>query len=343
MQSPPPPGFRARNGFDLIRLILAVLVVYSHARLVGGFGESWLQTATKNQIGIGILAVWGFFGLSGFLVSQSFLASGRWLTFIRHRLLRILPAFYIALILTAFVASPVIAWLRHADWHPLTAARFVMRNAGLRIQVSTIGSELANLPCDTSLNGSLWSLFSEACCYGLVLVLGLTGALSRKPYELLLVTGMMFVVNALLALPSPPYIPALPSFLVLSGDAPFVLAFLIGACFQTYREKIILGRSGAILFGLLSAAALKFGGWQVFGPVLFPALILHLGHSFSLRLKVDLSYGIYLFHFPGQQVLAAAGLIQLGLFGFFLCSLVIAVFLASVSWFAIEQPALRYK
>jgi peptidoglycan/LPS O-acetylase OafA/YrhL len=334
---------KPRNSFDLLRLGLAVVVVFNHAQDIGGFGLGWFDRAIKMQTITGYIAVLGFFGLSGFLVSQSFIRTGNWAVYVRHRALRLLPAFYTALILTAFVASPWIAHLQHIPWKAGDAEAFVFRNAGLKIRQWTVGPELKGLAFTGSINGALWSLFPEACCYLVLMVGGLCGWFSRRRYELVLLAALLFVVNAAANLPLTLPLTTLPSIVVLNHLSPYVLAFLVGATVQTYREMAGLGGEGAVLFGLLSAAALKFGGWQIFGPVLFPLFILHLGHAFECRLKADFSYGLYVYHFPILQIMAAGGLPRWGLLPYFLVGLTVALACGAASWFGIEKPALRYK
>jgi len=55
------------NGLNLIRLFLAVTVVISHPWSLGGYGSEdllhWLTPGTP--------AVYGFFGISGYLIAAS--------------------------------------------------------------------------------------------------------------------------------------------------------------------------------------------------------------------------------------------------------------------------------
>ena len=58
---------RADNAITPLRLGLALLVVFSHAFDVGGFGPDPLERVTGGQMKVGTVAVIAFFGLSGFL------------------------------------------------------------------------------------------------------------------------------------------------------------------------------------------------------------------------------------------------------------------------------------
>src|SRR5580704_3381339 len=74
------------NGLNLIRLLLALTVIVSHSIVLGGYGsEDFFHWSTA-----GLLAVFGFFGISGYLIAASADSHsvGR---FLWHRFLRIFP------------------------------------------------------------------------------------------------------------------------------------------------------------------------------------------------------------------------------------------------------------
>jgi hypothetical protein len=64
------------NGFGLMRLLLAVLVIVSHAFPLGGFGVDPTGWWTHAQVNLGFLALLGFFTLSAGPFTEA-RASGR--------------------------------------------------------------------------------------------------------------------------------------------------------------------------------------------------------------------------------------------------------------------------
>ena len=54
----------------------------------------------------------------------------------------------------------------------------------------------------------------------------------------------------------------------------------------------------------------------------------------------DWSYGLYLYGFPVQQVLAMFGLASAGVAVFAMASTTIGLACAGLSWFLVEKPAL---
>ena len=93
-----------RNSLNFLRLILALAVVFSHSITLGLFGSEWILGRTT----LGTVAVYGFFGISGYLIAGS---AGRNNTgrYLWQRFLRIFPAFWVCLIVTAFLFG-TIAW-----------------------------------------------------------------------------------------------------------------------------------------------------------------------------------------------------------------------------------------
>lgn len=51
------------NSLNFIRLVLAVTVIFSHSILLGGYADERLRNSNLSTI-----ALYGFFGLSGFLI-----------------------------------------------------------------------------------------------------------------------------------------------------------------------------------------------------------------------------------------------------------------------------------
>lgn len=62
-----------------------------------------------------------------------------------------------------------------------------------------------------------------------------------------------------------------------------------------------------------------------------------------LHLGNDISYGLYIYAFPVQQLLIVAGLGALVWWRFAALAGVIAAVLAALSWFVVEKPAMKLK
>src|SRR5689334_17139704 len=102
------PAHLRRNNLDLLRLLLACGVIYSHSFVVTGQSEREpLRRWTNHHIGLGALCVFGFFLLSGFLITASWDRSRSTATYFWHRFLRIVPAFFVMTMMTIFLFIPL--------------------------------------------------------------------------------------------------------------------------------------------------------------------------------------------------------------------------------------------
>jgi peptidoglycan/LPS O-acetylase OafA/YrhL len=66
-------------------------------------------------------------------------------------------------------------------------------------------------------------------------------------------------------------------------------------------------------------------------------------HDKRLRLRTDLSYGVYIYGMPTQQLLAILGLVWLNPLVFFVVSTIATLPLAALSWFLVEKRAMSLK
>lgn len=349
--SPPAPtiesasdrfAFPRENAFDILRLLLAASVVYSHAHFLGGFGGEKFSEFAKGQTIAGSIGVLGFFGVSGFLITDSFLRRPHFREYLTARFLRIFPGYWFCLILTAFAIAPIIAQLQPGqEWEPVGALRYLWRNWFLRVGEWNIGHVISMLPHSGAINGSTWSLFPEFLCYLLVLGCGLTGLLRTGGFGFPVLFGGVFAMHLASQLaPQSPFI--VPSSLALIGS-PFLLAFATGTFVRLCDAPSSGLVKSALPWAIFCAILLRHGGWSLFGPVALPYLLIRTGQLPARRLPVDLSYGLYLYHFPVLQLLAAANLHRSGVILFGLAGLGIASLIAWGSFVWIEAPMLRLK
>lgn len=345
---PPPsravvPKHPHDNCFDVLRLLLAVSVLYSHSYYVGGFGDEGFLRFCKGQTIAGTIGVLGFFGLSGFLVGSSYSRCPTTVEFLRRRALRIFPGFWVCLLFTAFVATPLIVVLKGGattdiPWLGANGAlHYVVSNSLLFVRQANIGEILAGQPQVASINGSLWSLFPEACCYLALSFIGLCGALHRQRGLLILGTATAICFHLVHYVNPSLGVPTLPTCVALTSITPYVVAFFTGVAVAAYRENVVLDARGAALLGVALLAALKFGGFFLIAPVVLPLFLLHLGHAFSCRLRHDFSYGLYIYGFVAQQIVAALPLLRSSASVFFVASSSLALALAVASWFGVER------
>jgi peptidoglycan/LPS O-acetylase OafA/YrhL len=95
---------RNPNNFDAIRFAASTLVIFSHSfPLVLNSEMEPLNLLTLGRINGGKIAVFIFFILSGFLISNSWVNNKDITTYISSRIRRIIPGLLFALLITTII------------------------------------------------------------------------------------------------------------------------------------------------------------------------------------------------------------------------------------------------
>ncbi|MGW0432977.1 acyltransferase family protein [Micromonospora sp. NPDC003197] len=369
-----PPTLKDRfssrhNSIGLLRLVLASAVLVAHAWPLG-IGQPNLGTReTSGQTDLGTLSVYGFFILSGFLITGSGLKFpvGR---FAWHRLLRIFPGLWVCLIVTALVIAPLVALYEKGSldgfWsHPAGPIDYITTNWFASMSQYQISGLLADTPYGqrtggaSAFDGSLWSLKYELACYVLVGVLAVTAALRQAPRVVLIFTAACYLIIVKDFLASPTWasrpaprghlgpFPLVGSF-ITSQVIYLAFLFLLGAVIRLFWHRLPMHGALALVAGAVFLLSLWQGGFFVFGTVAFAYLLFYLAVALPARMQSigrdrDYSYGIYIYAFPVQQVIALVGGAEYGLFVYILLSAVGTLLFAIPSWHLIERPAMRLK
>ncbi len=166
------------NNFDLLRLLAALSVIFSHAFLLAENSQDHdpLMILTAGQTILGLVGVFTFFTISGYLISQSFeQTASRRAVFLAKRALRIFPGLIACLCVCVFAIGPAVTSLPLAEYfsRPQTYL-FLLHNAVLDINFNRLpGVEFWQGNIGGIVNGPLWSLPSEALLYLVLCALGL--------------------------------------------------------------------------------------------------------------------------------------------------------------------------
>lgn len=323
---------RPRNNFHLIRLFAAWLVIYGHSYPVTGHADEPDLLLRLVQIKFaGAIAVDMFFVISGFLIAAS-LERNRLTVYLGARVLRIFPAMAVCLLLSVFVLGPLLT-TDPGYWQSPQTWAYLWKNLVLKRTEYFLPGVFGDLP-SAAINGSLWTLPVEFRLYLVLAVLSLLGLFRRNRFNVL------FVAIAVAAWFRYGGQPIKPSKLDLIWCSAF---FMTGTLAWFNRDRIAL--SWPILLAVLGAAAMARGG-DFYRPAYFLALAYTtLFLAFVPKLPqirhTDLSYGVYLYGWPSQQLVQhfAPG----GPAWNTLWATLLAGTLAWLSWRVIEQPALRLK
>ena len=322
------------NNFGALRLLFALLVIVSHApELIDGNRSREILTCLFGTLSFGEVAVDGFFLISGYLITKSFLQSRTAGAYLIKRVARIYPGYVAAYLLCILALGPFVGGQPSG-----------LRPTGVVIEMALLHPPampgvFAGLPYP-ALNGSMWTIAYEFGCYVLVLILGAAGLLSNRPLLAALTVAALALSS--LHLDAPAWFPS------ALGDPNTGLRFLgifgCGGLFYLYRDRIHYdGRRAALaacglilaLFSplLAEAAFAMLGGYGVF----WFAFNVASRRLAAIGQKTDISYGLYLYAWPVQNLLIW---LSPGISPWMVAieTTAIAGILAFGSWHAIEKP-----
>jgi peptidoglycan/LPS O-acetylase OafA/YrhL len=252
--------------------------------------------------------------LSGYLITKSWRGNPDFVPYIRNRILRIVPGFWVA----AGVSLAIVGALGAADARTYLAAITWSDIAQIiALGDPTTPPTFENLPFP-SVNGSLWTIQYEFLCY-LIAPLALSRRSAVIPIWLL-------TVGLAIASPHP-----LPRFL---------MAFMTGAVFQTIDAR----PSNALILLATATFALLLPferTWEVGAAIGGGYLALCVGQKSLPFSWPDFSYGLYLYGWPTQMLLISAGILNSWIL--LALALPIAAALGVASWLFVERPMLRLK
>lgn len=291
--------------FDLLRLLLALEVVFDHARYMANPKSTWNAP---------IVAVPAFLAISGFLVLKSYADSESWAAFIKKRALRLLPALGASMLLCLVLFDWFAVYNSFLNW--ITGGLYTLEGA-------------ANAP--------LWSLGWEELAY-LSLALLWTAGAYRKPIIIWAMFAVSLVVvhySAKLDSHTQVLIFLIPSFLMgnlmylhrdilmrVHGSVPWLLLIVVAYPVPVLHRIIDLS---PIVWAAFAVVWVGMAGFKAV-PFRFP----------------DISYGLYIYHFPLILFFIRQGMVNdAATMAMWLPVPLFAVCIAS--WYLVEERALKLK
>lgn len=330
------------NSLNLIRLVLALTVLVHHSWPLSGQPE---EPAFAGDT-LGGWAVAGFFVISGYLIAASRFSHslGEYLV---HRVARIMPAFIVCLVVVAGFFAPLGYFAAKGSLEGFlttgtTPFNYVFSNLGLKMVTYDVAATPAGVPYPGAWNGSLWSLYYEFYCYAVLAFLGIFAVIRKSPWPITVLFAASVVVHASIQDVSA-YTQGNFDFDLLFRLLPF---FLGGAVVQVWKHRIgIHWLPGAASVAAAVAITALVPNWGGAASAVFIAYgilwISTLLPSPLLIRKNDVSYGVYIYAFPIQQLLAVYGVHEQGLPVYMLVATVFTIAAGIASWLLVERPVMR--
>ncbi|UZE51650.1 acyltransferase family protein [Rhodopseudomonas sp. P2A-2r] len=329
-----------RSGnFDLMRLVASFMVLWSHQFALTGFPEQAIPWAATWG-GFGVLI---FFAISGYLNAQSLFRSQSVAVFLTSRAFRIFPALVVCVAFCIVLGACVTT--REWPAYLLPEGGLFARNAPLSFlwRNSTLlfgldyelpGVFDANI-YPRAVNGSLWTLPHEVKLYLAMAIIAVCCRFKPMVFAVVMIAGVAALMLFGLARPLAP---------LLDGKylATFAVIFASGAGLALLERRIGLVPALATMALLLLGFAIGDSGSAGFlVAVVIGCVVLNRVPLPSwLMPRADISYGVYLYAFPVQQLVSnwsGSFWIRLGMV------VVIVTILAILSARYVEQPALRLR
>jgi peptidoglycan/LPS O-acetylase OafA/YrhL len=337
-----------KNSLDFLRFVLAFAVIIGHGFWLSGFKTDPIHLFTHGQVSMGLMVVAGFFLLSGFLITRSRQRISSFWQFLWQRCRRILPGFWVCLLVTVVLFAPIMYWLVNKTlagyWEqtPFGPFDYLKNNFFLRIQQDRIGNLFQDFPLFPYLiNGSLWTLYDEFKCYLIIGVLGIFGVTRERRWVVLLLTVTVCGVYIFETVTGG-YLRRVLSFFFEQFFLEHLAYFLIGSTAFLYAERIPMRRGllflsiGLVLvsgyFGYYSVVALFALSYTLFWLVIYLPVTKWAKYG-------DFSYGMYLYALPIQRILGLLGLSStgIGVVWYILEAAVVTAVFAVLSYYLVES------
>jgi peptidoglycan/LPS O-acetylase OafA/YrhL len=347
-----PADYLKSNNFDLIRLFAAAQVALEHI-------VQFLNPASQPYIAwlAFFPSVPTFFFISGFLISASWERNPVLRAYVLNRFLRIYPALWAVFFLSVACVSIVDPRFLAVDVSRLA----LWAGAQLTVGQDWNPSFLRDFGLG-AINGSLWTIPVEICFYVAIPVLYW---IVRRFGNANLVFSTVIVLSfglqyVLFIYRGADHIWLFPIRHLKLAPIPWIGMFAVGVLAQRNirylygfvggRFFLFLGLYAAIsvVSAFFPAFPLLRGNFNSMGVLNFSALVLLvLSAAFSFRATADAllqrndsSYGIYIYHMPLVNLF-----VQMHIVGFPGAAAVVGltIFIALLSWFFIEKPALSLR
>lgn len=344
------------NAFGFLRLTLAVLVIVAHTpELADGNRHREILSSIFGTTTFGGLAVNGFFVISGFLITASYISSCDPVSYLKKRVTRIYPGFLVAYLLCIILVAP----LGGASFSGGASDIGRVIVEAVFLQPPRVVYPFPGMPYP-ALNGAMWTIAYEFRCYLVIMGLGMLGLLRSRQTMLALTLAITILT---LCLPERAYhafqtTPEMlgpvpwprPQDLLLGSLRKFLgllQVFMVGSCLYLYRDKLKFSPARVLLALLLlspllfSQAFCDIAISLFFGYFLIGFAYLNTTNIFTrINNKEDISYGVYLAGWPVEKLLLWWRP-ELPLVPLAIAAIVLSLLYGFASWRLVERPVMK--
>ncbi len=320
-----------RNNFDFLRHFLAFSVVWHHFIILTSSEHSFIIFDVIDSN----IAVKAFFVISGLLIWVSASRTCTISAYLIKRFFRLYPALLFILVTTSitsflFYEQHFIEVLKYFSWNSIF----------LNFMHPCIGDVFEkNVLC--AVNGALWTLKLEVAYY--LFVGAAVFFFKQYAYKLIVCFSILSFVfeTGLYFVPS-----HLESFAIFwENQIPFKFYYFgLGVIIYNYEKSIST-------VNLLLVFVVGLIGWFVFNVdfLFLPLFVVSFVFLIAFRAPVinfskfgDMSYGLYIFHFPLIQLFVYNDWLTGSFYTDFIIVISILLILSQLSWIFIESKSIGF-
>lgn len=287
---------RRTNNFDAFRIVAALCVIIGHSFALTG---RHLDAPTLGGVSLEYFGVSVFFVISGFLITGSWERSRSVAQYVSSRALRIAPLLFLVILVSTFVMGPLVTTLSTGEYLSADQTWRYLINLVL-LPADGLPGVFDGNPYPSVVNGSVWTLRAEVICYLIVLVLGLL------PRALQLVGFAVFGLGSMALVLMGPVIVLGASVSAAAGTwVFFAVAALVRLLVPRAALRPVVAAVVAVVWVLAAVTAPSIAIPLLWFALPYVVLSFGLASTPIVRRAArfgDLSYGLYLWAFPVQQV-----------------------------------------
>lgn len=329
----------------IVRYVLSICVIILHTSVLTGVD------LPLNSYGSA--AVGGFFALSGFLLFSSFQKKPTWRHYIERRARRILPPYFFIVIVCALSLSSISTlsiteyFSDKGFWSYLAANLSFLNFLHPELPGVFQGPDFYN----SAVNGSLWTMKGEWICYlSIPFIFIMIGG--KKRYAITILFSLVVACLAMRFWLLHIYESSGNRLCLIFGNqfASIFTFFFCGALVNVCYDKFLKYNRVIMILSLAIVLTADFNPlyYSIFRPFGLTGLVLWFSQvgkwGTFLKNHDDLSYDMYLFHYPLIQLSIYLGLPEKVSPPILLGIVMITTFILSVfSWNLIGKPILKRK
>ena len=328
---------KQQNNFDSVRITLALIVLFSHLSALTNNPAFWYleKFADAN------FAVKGFFAISGYLVSKSFINSESVFDFFQKRVRRIYPA-YIGAVVLCFLIGIFVTRLDIATFlsSPQSFRYLVFNALFLNFLQPSLPGVFENNHLQ-AMDGSLWTIKVEVMLYLCVPFLILC---FRRFSSGLVALG--FTTASIVWVYYFEHISTLSIGSEIARQFPGQLSYFVCGSFLAVEPRFLKQLKWVAPLAILLLILLDNPNFKIFiDPFAYSGIVLFICTLKSKYLNFgkfgDVSYGIYLYHFPIIQLLVFLGIFEINIYWGGALAFIATLMMSLLSWHFLEKPFLK--